>query len=99
MNDAVLRMNGVKEKVGRLSKSWIYGEIAKGRFPRPIKIGERAVGWLESEIDGWLSDRIEQSRPTEKGPAAPSLPETTPCSPQRIKTRALGMGLSARRAT
>ena len=29
-----------------------------GRFPRPVKIGPRAVAWVESEIDDWLRQRI-----------------------------------------
>jgi prophage regulatory protein len=66
MSDAILRFPRVKERVGGLSKSWIYQEITKGRFPTPIKLGGRAVGWLQSEVDAWLSDRIERTRrPTE----------------------------------
>jgi prophage regulatory protein len=32
--------------------------VAEGKFPRPIKIGARAVGWLESEIAAWQQERI-----------------------------------------
>jgi predicted DNA-binding transcriptional regulator AlpA len=35
---------------------------AENRFPRRIKIGVRAVGWLEDEVQGWLAKRIESSR-------------------------------------
>jgi len=31
-----------------------------GTFPKPIKLGARAVGWLESEIEEWLQARIEK---------------------------------------
>ncbi|GHU34848.1 Mu phage lytic protein AlpA [Betaproteobacteria bacterium] len=31
-------------------------------FPRPIKLGARAVGWIESEIDAWLNAQIQKSR-------------------------------------
>jgi prophage regulatory protein len=66
MTDTVLRIPQVRELVGGLSKSWIYQEIAEGRFPTPIKLGGRAVGWLRSELDAWLSDRVERTRrPTE----------------------------------
>ena len=64
MTDTVLRFPRVRERVGGLSKSWIYQEITEGRFPMPIKLGGRAVGWLESEINAWLLSRVEQSRPT-----------------------------------
>jgi len=32
----------------------IYQMQAEGRFPQRIKLGERAVGWLESEVRDWL---------------------------------------------
>jgi prophage regulatory protein len=29
-----------------------------GKFPRPIKIGDRAVGFVESELDELIEQRI-----------------------------------------
>jgi prophage regulatory protein len=58
MINAVLRFPQVRARVG-LSRSMIYLAIAEGRFPRPIKLGARAVGWLESEVDAWLRQRVE----------------------------------------
>lgn len=54
----VLRMRELVEKIG-LRPSTVYELAAKGKFPRPFKIveGGRAAGWLESEIDSWLSSR------------------------------------------
>jgi prophage regulatory protein len=49
----VLRLGDVKLKTGK-STSGIYADMAGGRFPKPIPLGERAVGWLESEIDNWI---------------------------------------------
>jgi len=40
----------------------IYQLEAKRRFPRRIKIGVRAVGWIEGEVQQWVRQRIEQSR-------------------------------------
>ena len=57
----ILRLPLVQERTG-LSRSSIYLRISEGRFPRPISLGERAVGWLESEITEWLNRRIEASR-------------------------------------
>jgi len=51
----------VKRSTG-LSRSTIYLRIAEGRFPKPIGLGGRAVGWLEAEIQEWLPRRIEASR-------------------------------------
>lgn len=59
----ILRLPLVRERTG-LSRSSIYLRISEGRFPRPISLGERAVGWLESEVTEWLKERIEASRQT-----------------------------------
>jgi prophage regulatory protein len=57
----VLRLPVVKARTG-LSRSTIYLRIAEGTFPKPVSLGDRAVGWLESEIESWLSSRVEASR-------------------------------------
>ncbi len=57
----VLRLPHVKGRTG-LSRSTIYLRVAEGSFPKPVSIGSRAVGWLESEIESWLSSRVEKSR-------------------------------------
>ena len=49
-----IRVSDVKAKTGQPT-STIYAAMASGKFPRPIPLGERAVGWLESEIDGWIA--------------------------------------------
>jgi prophage regulatory protein len=54
---SILRRREVEARTG-LSRSTIYAKIAQGCFPRPIKLGERAVGFVASEIDAWLSKRV-----------------------------------------
>ena len=54
-------------KATRLSRSTIYKRMREGTFPDQIKLGEsergeRKVVWLESEIEGWLKERISASR-------------------------------------
>lgn len=58
---AILRRKQVEARTG-LGRSSIYDYIKAGRFPAPVRIGDRAVGWLESEVDSWLSAQIERSR-------------------------------------
>jgi prophage regulatory protein len=60
MSNAMLRLPQVKIKVG-LSPSSIYSAIAEKRFPQPVRLGARAVCWLESEVDDWVNKRIELS--------------------------------------
>ena len=40
--------------------------VKKGDFPPPIKLGARAVGWLQSDIDAFLKRRKQMSRPAEQ---------------------------------
>lgn len=54
----ILRLPRVIDRVG-YSRSAIYAFVSKGGFPRPIKIGARAVGWLDSDIDAWISERVK----------------------------------------
>jgi prophage regulatory protein len=57
----ILRLPEVKRTTG-YSRSSIYSQIAQGTFPKPVRLGKRAVGWLESEIQEWLQRRIDASR-------------------------------------
>ncbi len=57
----ILRRKKVETKTG-ISRSTIYNGIKKGTFPKQIQLGQQSVGWLESEIDAWLRDRIAASR-------------------------------------
>ena len=43
-------------------KAWIYRLINEGLFPQPVKIGVRAIAFIESEIDEWIVSAIERSR-------------------------------------
>lgn len=57
----ILKLDAVKDRTA-LSRSTIYLYIAQGKFPAQICLGSRSVGWLESEIEEWLLERIENSR-------------------------------------
>jgi len=52
-----IRISEVKSTTG-LSRSHIYDLISKGAFPRQYKLGERASGWLESEVLAWIQSKI-----------------------------------------
>jgi len=55
----ILRRKQVEARTG-LARSTIYDQIRAGTFPAPISLGTRAVGWIESEIDTWLAERVKQ---------------------------------------
>ena len=51
--DRLLRRPAVEAITG-LSRSGIYELMARGDFPRPMRIGPRAVAWRESDIQEWI---------------------------------------------
>lgn len=53
----VMRLPEVMKVTG-MSRSLIYRYIKNGRFPKQIKLGERASGWLAEEIICWVADRV-----------------------------------------
>ena len=57
----MLRLPEVKVRTG-LSRSTIYLRISQRLFPKPISLGGRAVGWLDTEIQEWLERQIAESR-------------------------------------
>ena len=59
--NAILRLPAVKARTG-LSRSTIYLRVSDGSFPSPISLGARSVGWVESDIEEWISHKIRQSR-------------------------------------
>ena len=38
----------------------VYKLVSLGKFPKQIKLGERASGWLKSELDSWLQSKIDE---------------------------------------
>lgn len=44
-------------KITGLSKRTIYREMKEGRFPRPVQLSIRRVGWRESELNAWVEAR------------------------------------------
>lgn len=61
MATLILRLPEVKTRVG-LSRSAIYLAVSRAEFPRPVQLGARAVGWLESEVEDWIRERVKHSR-------------------------------------
>ena len=60
-SERLLRLPDVEALTG-LKKTAIYAGIKAGTFPAPVSLGEKAVGWVESEIDAWIAARIHASR-------------------------------------
>lgn len=53
----LIRLPEVKARVG-LSRSSIYLRISESTFPAPVRLGEKSVAWLETDIDRWIQARL-----------------------------------------
>jgi prophage regulatory protein len=62
----VLRRRATEAKCG-LSKTALYSKIQQGKFPKPVKLGPKSVGWLEHELDSWLAARVGERDSLPKG--------------------------------
>ncbi|NIY97353.1 MAG: AlpA family phage regulatory protein [Oceanospirillaceae bacterium] len=58
MDEEIWRLPRVMRAVG-MGRSWIYLAVAEGRFPAPIKLGKRAVGWRRADVQAWLESRFQ----------------------------------------
>ena len=61
MPEKILRLPNVLDRTG-LSRSTVYLRVTEGRFPRPVSLGARAVGWIETEVEEWIARQIKVSR-------------------------------------
>ncbi|HDS1115210.1 AlpA family transcriptional regulator [Pluralibacter gergoviae] len=61
MSQSLIRFDEVQKRTG-YSKAWIYRLLKENRFPQSVKIGSRAIAFIESEIDEWINQRIAESR-------------------------------------
>jgi prophage regulatory protein len=57
----VLRLPAVLAIVS-LSRTTVYEKVSQGEFPKPFKLGDRAVGWLSSDIEAWIAARVASSK-------------------------------------
>lgn len=65
----LIRLKEVLHLTG-LARSSVYRLVSAKDFPAPVSLGDRAVAWIESEIQDWVLFRIEQRN---NGKAAPEL--------------------------
>jgi prophage regulatory protein len=54
-----LRLKEVIAQTG-LGRSTIYKFMDEERFPKSVSLGDRAVAWVESEIEDWMCERLSQ---------------------------------------
>jgi len=57
LSTRIIRLPEAIKKTG-LSRSTIYTLVKRGDFPKQITLTPRTMGFLESEVDQWLADRV-----------------------------------------
>jgi|TARA_B110000263_G_scaffold37827_1_gene29463 prophage regulatory protein len=57
-NSKVLKVKEVASEIS-VSVPQVYKLVSLGKFPKQIKLSERASGWLRTEIDEWLQSRVD----------------------------------------
>ncbi len=55
----VLTTAQLRERVP-FSRMHFWRLARDGKFPRPIKLGPRRLGWIEAEIEKWVADRAAE---------------------------------------
>ncbi|EKN4167893.1 TPA: helix-turn-helix transcriptional regulator, partial [Yersinia enterocolitica] len=50
---SLIRLPEVLKRTG-FSRPWVYKLLKQKRFPPPIKIGGRAIAFVESEVNDWI---------------------------------------------
>ncbi|MEM9130158.1 MAG: AlpA family phage regulatory protein [Pseudomonadota bacterium] len=56
MTDKILRRDAVEQLTG-FFRSTVYSNMKEGSFPQSVRLGKRAIRWLESELHAWLTSR------------------------------------------
>jgi prophage regulatory protein len=58
-NINIIRLPQAIQKTG-LSRSTIYSLISRGEFPQKIQLSTRSIGFLESEVNDWVTSKVSQ---------------------------------------
>ena len=61
MMTKIIRLPEVQELTG-LKRTTIYEKMKTGEFPVRIALTTRTVGWIQSEVEGWIESKINQAR-------------------------------------
>lgn len=57
--ETYIRVPELVKKLG-LDRVTLWRWCRDGFFPRPVKLGRRAIGWPTSEVDAWAAQRAQE---------------------------------------
>lgn len=61
----LIRRPAVTDRTG-LSRTTIWRAVRAGTFPVPVPIGQRAMAWVEAEVDAWIEARLAERSPVQQ---------------------------------
>lgn len=98
MSRSFLRLPLVVRRTG-LSRATIHRRIRQGKFPAPVPLGGRTVGWIDCEIDAWIDTqmRLRDAGRTASRIGAASALEGMPASDSRVQRRPSALSSSRSR--
>lgn len=56
-----IKLPEVKRRTS-LSTSEIYRRLETGTFPAQVRLGAKAVAWLDSEVQAWINQTVQTGR-------------------------------------
>lgn len=57
VSDPLLNQERTRDFAGGVGLSTVYLWMAKGEFPKPVKIGANRVAWRLSDLEAWRDSR------------------------------------------
>ncbi len=60
MSDRVLKLPATLSVTG-LGRTSMYDAMKANKFPQPVMLGKRAVGWRESDLIAWIESRPKRA--------------------------------------
>lgn len=54
----------------RMSASWVHDEVKAGRFPAPLRFGNRCSRFKVADVRAWLVARASQAEADDRGDGA-----------------------------
>lgn len=94
MTSRILRFPEVRNRIGGYSRMHVDRLEKAGNFPKRIQIGGNAVGWDESEIEGWIKSRKDaRHQPSVVSPDS-DVNDSPPDAPQPTRKRGRPPGVA-----
>lgn len=55
----LLSLSDLRARGINFSRQWLHRLVREGKFPKPVKVGNRTLAWVETEIDAWIASRVD----------------------------------------